>query len=183
MIGCLSALLCWLVLLQPVQRNLCISNQALRDHVVNHILNFFKEHPDYSAFALSQNDCTAWCEMPDPGCTTDEQCGSCKVCTDGQCIATGSVPCTEIEPCADTTMTCIVDPNDPCQNKCEPAQSEDTGGPGADAGASTDTGTTNGNASSSGGGCAHGGGQQTVPVLLLSLALLTLVFRRRRRVA
>jgi len=135
------------------------------------------------------DECTAWCESQEPVCTTDEECGSCKVCTDGQCIATGSVPCTETEPCADPTMTCIVDPTDPCQNTCMPSQGEDTG-TGSDAGNSTDTGTntdtgtttdTSGTNSGSSGGCAHSDHVHIVPILLLGLALIGLAVRRRRR--
>ena len=147
------------------------------------------------------DECTAWCVLPDPGCTTDEQCGSCKACSEGKCIDTGSVPCTETEPCADPSMTCVVNPDDPCQNLCEPAQSDDTGGMGQDAGTSTDagssgdtgmstdtasssdTGTTTETKESDGGGCMHGGAQQRIPVLLIGLALLSLTIRKRWWVA
>ena len=42
---------------------LCVSNQALRDYVVNYILTFFANNPDVSIFGLSAMDSTAyWCE-------------------------------------------------------------------------------------------------------------------------
>ena len=48
--------------LSGLPNQLCVSNQALRDYVVDYILQYFADDPNASIFALNANDYTYWCE-------------------------------------------------------------------------------------------------------------------------
>jgi hypothetical protein len=53
---------------------LCVSNKELRDHVVATVLEYFKNNPDSSVYALSPDDEPAnWCECPNCRALDEDQ--------------------------------------------------------------------------------------------------------------
>jgi hypothetical protein len=72
-----------------------------------------------SCIVDAEDACMNQCKPEDPvlGCTTDDDCGACAACVDGECKGTGAVMCEADADCSDGKV-CTIDADNACMNEC-----------------------------------------------------------------